>query len=81
VVGHVLSGGADWQIIRRDGIIEVEARYTLETHNGALIYVYNWGLCHGPKEVMERLASGDKGDPSEYYFRMIPIFETGVPVG
>lgn len=77
--GRVLSGGADWQIIRRDGIVELEARYTLETHDGALIYVSNWGLRHGPKEVMERLASGDQVDPSEYYFRTTPIFETGAP--
>jgi hypothetical protein len=77
--GRVLSGGADWQIIRSDGIVEVEARYTLQTHDGALIYVSNRGLRHGPKNVMERLASGEVVDPSEYYFRTSPIFETGSP--
>ena len=75
--GRVLSGGADWQVIRGDGVVEVEARYTLETNDGALIYVSNWGLRHGPKEVMERLTSGDAVDPGEYYFRTTPIFETG----
>ena len=75
--GRVLAGGADWQIIRYDGITEVEARYTLETHDGALIYVSNWGLRHGPKEVMKRLAAGEEVDPKEYYFRTTPIFETG----
>ncbi|MFH1241082.1 MAG: DUF3237 domain-containing protein [Pseudomonadota bacterium] len=77
--GRVLAGGADWQIIREDGIVEVEARYTLETRDRALIYVSNRGLRHGPKEVMERLASGEEVDPGEYYFRTIPIFETGAP--
>jgi hypothetical protein len=77
--GRVLPGGADWQIIRYDGITEVEARYALETDDGALIYVSNWGLRHGPKEVMERLAAGEKVDASEYYFRTTPIFETGAP--
>ena len=77
--GRVLSGGADWQIIRADGVAELEARYTLETNDGALIYVTNRGLRYGPKEVMERLASGDEVDPSEYYFRTTPIFETGAP--
>lgn len=77
--GSVLSGGADWQIFREDGIVELEARYTLETHDGALIYVSNWGLRHGPKDVMERLTSGNQVDPSEYYFRTPPIFETGAP--
>jgi hypothetical protein len=77
--GRVLPGGADWQIIRFDGITEVEARYTLETDDGALIYVSNWGLRHGPEEVMARLAAGQKVDASEYYFRTTPIFETGSP--
>jgi hypothetical protein len=77
--GRVLPGGADWQIIRSDGIIEVEARYTLQTHDGSLIYVSNWGLRHGPKDVMERLTSGEVVDPSEYYFRTLPILEAGSP--
>jgi hypothetical protein len=75
--GKVLPGGADWQIIRKDGVTEVEARYTLETHDGALIYIRNWGLRHGPPEVMARLMSGERVDASEYYFRTTPIFETG----
>ena len=77
--GRVLPGGADWQIIRNDGIVEVEARYTLETHDGALVYICNRGLRHGPKEVMERLASGEPVDAGEYYFRTAPFFETGSP--
>ena len=77
--GRILSGGADWQFVRRDGVVEVDARYTLETRDGALIYVRNWGLRHGPKEVMDRLASGADVDPKEYYFRTTPVFETGAP--
>jgi len=75
--GTILPGGADWQFIRRDNITEVEARFTLRTDDGALIYVINWGLRHGPKEVMERLLSGDIVDPREYHFRTTPRFETG----
>ncbi len=56
--------------------MEVEARYTLETDNGALIYITNWGYRHGPAEVMGCLALGDSVDPCEYYFRTIPKFET-----
>jgi hypothetical protein len=39
--GKILPGGADWQIIRNDQIVEVDARYTLETDDGALIYISN----------------------------------------
>ena len=75
--GVILPGGADWQIIRPEGITAVEARYTLKTDDGALIYVDNRGFRHGPKDVMERLAAGDPVDPSLYYFRTTPVFETG----
>jgi hypothetical protein len=77
--GKVLPGGADWQVIRTDGVAELEARYSLETEDGALIYVLNQGIRSGPKEVMERLARGEKVSPSEYYFRTRPVFETGAP--
>ena len=75
--GRILPGGADWQIVRNDGIAEVEARYTLETHDGALVYITNWGYRHGPPDVISRLGAGDKVDPREYYFRTTPKFETG----
>lgn len=77
--GRILPGGADWQIIRSDGIAEVEARYTLETDDGALIYISNRGLRHGPPEVIARLGAGEAVEPGEYYFRTAPIFETGAP--
>ena len=77
--GRILPGGADWQIVRNDGIVEVEARYTLATDDGALVYISNWGLRHGPPEVIRRLGAGEKVDASEYYFRTVPKFETGAP--
>lgn len=77
--GRILPGGADWQIVRGDGIVEVDARYTLETDDGALIYISNWGLRHGPPAVIARLGAGERVDPAEYYFRTLPVFETGAP--
>ena len=77
--GKILPGGADWQVIRPDGAAELEARYTLQTDDGALIYVLNQGIRSGSKEVMERLTRGEKVHPSEYYFRTRPVFETGTP--
>ena len=57
--GKVLPGGADWQLVRADGVAYLDTRYTLETHDGALIYVQNRGYRHGPAEVIERLARGE----------------------
>ena len=75
--GRVLAGGADWQVIRADGVAELDARYTLETSDGALIYVRNFGFRHGPPDVIRRLAAGEPVDPSLYYMRTTPLFETG----
>ena len=77
--GRILPGGADWQIVRSDGIVEVDARYTLETDDGALIYITNWGLRHGPPGVIGRLSAGEPVDSREYYFRTTPTFETAAP--
>jgi len=74
--GTVLPGGADWQILRSDGVAELEARYTLRTGDGVLIYVRNIALRHGPPEVMAALAAGRVADPASYYFRGATFFET-----
>lgn len=75
--GEVLAGGADWQVIRGDGVAQLEARFTMRTGDGALLYVRNFGFRHGAPEVIARLFSGEFVDPSTYYFRMTPLIETG----
>jgi hypothetical protein len=77
--GKILPGGADWQVICADGTALLEARYTVRTDDGALIYVRNLGIRHGPPEVMERIQQGEAVDPGEYYFRSVPRFEAGDP--
>lgn len=62
--GVVLPGGADWQIVRPDGVRDIEARYTLETNDGTKIYVVNKGLI-----------SGQSDQPETFYFRTTPRFE------
>ena len=75
--GVVLPGGADWQLVRADGGSVLEARYTIRAVDGALIYVRNVGVRHGPPETLVRLARGEPVDPAAYYFRTTPRFETG----
>ncbi len=75
-----MPGGADWQLIRSsDGFTIVDARYTLETDGGDLIYVTNLGIRHASPEVMRRLNAGEVVDQSEIYFRAVPRFETTAP--
>jgi hypothetical protein len=74
--GKVL-GGQDWQIARRDGVLDIDARYTIETDGGGKVRVVSQGYRHGPPEVMARLARGEDVDPVDYFFRTLIRFETG----
>ena len=74
--GKVLPGGGDWLLTRPDGVLELDLRITLETDDGALIYMTSSGLRHGPPEVLAALARGESVDPSKYYFRTAIRFET-----
>jgi len=77
--GDVLPGGADWQLVKPDGSAILYARYTLQTKDNAFIYVENKGIRRGNPELLAQLARGDIIDPSKYYFRTTPQFETGAP--
>ena len=77
--GKVLPGGGDWTLLRSDGVLELDLRITLETEDRALIYMTSFGLRHGPPEVLAALARGESVDPSKYYFRTVPRFETSAP--
>ncbi len=74
--GRIVPGGADWQILHSGGAASLDARYTIETDQGALIYVMNHGLRHGPPQILERLNRGERVDPGSYYFRSVATFET-----
>jgi hypothetical protein len=75
--GRVLALGADWQTVFENGVAELDTRYCIETHDGALIDIRNFGFRHGPKDVLAALARGEHVDPSKYYMRTQPRFETG----
>ena len=77
--GKILPGGADWQIVRTDGVVHLQARYTAETDTGGRILIDAEGYRHGPAEVMERLVRDEIVDPSLYYFRTFMRFETADP--
>jgi hypothetical protein len=79
LTGKVLPGGADWQIVHEDWAATIDTRYTLETHDGALIYVATRGSRTGPREVLQRIAAGEAVDPAEYYFRVTVQYETSAP--
>src|SRR4051794_37033228 len=72
---QILPGGADWQIVRPDGAVELDARYTARTPDGAYILIHAAGVRSGPPEVLEALLRGEQVEPSEYYFRTVVTLE------
>jgi hypothetical protein len=77
--GRVLAFGADFQIIRPNELIELEAKYAFETDDGATVYVENKGIRFGPLDLLQKLKRGEPVDPKLIYFRTVPKFETGHP--
>ena len=75
--GKVCPFGADFQIIRPNELIELEAKYAFETDDGAVVYVENKGMRFGPVDLLQKLKRGEPVDPKLIYFRTIPKFETG----
>jgi len=74
--GIIWPGGSDWIVVRNDGVWQLDVRLPLQTDDGALINMTYKGFRHGPAAILDRLNRGEAVDPSEYYFRTAPFFET-----
>jgi len=75
--GELLPGGGDWVLLRHDGVAELDIRFALQTDDKQLIYMHCLGIFHAPPPVSQRIRAGEDVDPSKYYFRTCPRFETG----
>lgn len=75
--GVVLPGGADWVINRPDGVMAIDVRITLKTHDDALIYCSYQGTFKATPEVMARFNRGELLQESEYKLRTTVRLETG----
>lgn len=77
--GRILNLGADWQTVFPDGMAELDTRYALETHDGAVIEIINFGYRHGPTDIIDAIGRGEAVDPDSYYMRTHARLETGDP--
>lgn len=75
--GVVLPGGADWVVNRSDGIMVLDVRLPLRTHDSAAIYLAYTGSYVAEPEVMARLGRGEPTAPDEYKLRTVAKFEAG----
>lgn len=62
IKGKVRPVGADWYTLRTDGVGVLNVRATIETNDGALIYVTYRGVSDGGEDAYERFL---KGEPAE----------------
>lgn len=76
LAGQVLDGGNDWQLLRRDGSLLLDVRLILKTNDDELVTMAYRGIRHGPAEVLKSIDQGIEVDPTRYYFRINPLFET-----
>ncbi|NLF68614.1 MAG: DUF3237 domain-containing protein [Candidatus Anammoximicrobium sp.] len=75
ISGVLQAGGADFQLIRRDGVAELDVRVTILTDDGVTVQLKGHGIRHTSAEVFAKIMSGVEVDPAEYYFREAMFFE------
>lgn len=77
ISGKIIPPGGDWLRTLPSGVMRLDVRLTIETDDGAQIYMTYGGVVVGSKEAGEALARGevlnDKGLP---YFITTPQFQT-----
>ena len=77
--GRLLASGADWLVIGSDGSGRIDVRAAIELDDGAIAYATYNGRLNIPPEVAAtgfNRETAEKIDPSKYYFRTAPTFET-----
>lgn len=77
ITGAILNVGADWQTQFDSGLTELDTRYAIETDDGAVIEICNYGYRHGPKDVLDALLRGEDVPPDAYYMRTHARLECG----
>jgi len=75
--GTVVTPGADWFLIGREGVLEVDVRATLKTDDGAFIYAQYFGKLNLNAAATAAMASGRDTAFGDTYFMTQPRFETG----
>jgi hypothetical protein len=79
ITGKILPGGGDWAMVRGDGAIQLDVRGTIQSDDGALIYITYSGLLIADPAIFGRLLQAEDVKLNEYYFYINPVFQTGAP--
>jgi hypothetical protein len=79
--GKILAGSADWGLTVDSTTYKIDSRATIETTDGALIYMTYSGYISADAKTFAKIVAGKAStlSPSDYYFRINPVFETSSP--
>jgi hypothetical protein len=60
--GTIVPGSADWQLLRSDGVLEMDLRFTLRTDDGALISMSVVWHASRAAEIIAAIGRGETVD-------------------
>lgn len=75
--GRMLPSGGDWSLIDAEGVGHLDVRGTLETEDGARIYVQYYGVLVMNEQVNIAMAQNGATEYGDTYFMTQPRYETG----
>ena len=76
ISGRMINPTADWLRILPNGSFRVDARMTVETDDGAVIYIAYGGVISVTRANLERMTAGDELTAADMYFITAPVFQT-----
>ncbi len=77
--GRFVQSGADWLLLDGDGVGRLDVRGTMETDDGAFIYMEYYGVIVMNDKVMAALSGDTNTGYGDTEFFTQPRFETGDP--
>ena len=79
ISGTVGTGGGDWLLTGEDGYGRLDVRLTINTDDGAHLYVQYFGVIEYTSAALDANAGVRSSDYGDHYFRTAPRIETGDP--
>jgi hypothetical protein len=76
IEARMIAPAADWLRVMPGGNLRLDVRGTLQTADGALIYISYNGVISQPPELFERFTNGEVLKADEIYFLTAPTFQT-----
>jgi len=76
ISGTLIGPGGDWLQVLPDGTARLDVRATIETDDGALIYISYNGVIRGTESSQSKQQNGEVVKPEDLYFVVAPTMRT-----